>query len=156
MVGGNAYDQPADAELMIRWTQLNALLPAMQFSLAPWDYGEECTRICRKYADLHLEFAGRIQQLAEACTKDGQPIIRPLFWLAEQNERALTCSDEFLLGNDILAAPVVLPGIKQRNIYLPPGKWRDYWTGVVYSGDTEIRDYPAGLEHLPIFVRAAV
>ena len=57
MVGGNEYEEKADADMMIRWTQLNALLPSMQFSLAPWEYGEESAELCRRYADLHMEFA---------------------------------------------------------------------------------------------------
>ena len=153
MVGGNAYDEQASAELMIRWTQLNALLPAMQFSLAPWDYGEECTRICRQYAKLHLNFAAQILQLANESAQNGTPIIRPVWWLATQDERALTCNDEFLLGNDILVAPVLLPGATQRDIYFPPGKWRDFWNGTVYSGDTLLCAYPVSLESLPIFER---
>ncbi|MBK6646684.1 MAG: glycoside hydrolase [Anaerolineales bacterium] len=60
MVGGNEYDEKADAEMMIRWTQLNALLPAMQFSLAPWDYGADAAELCRRYANLHVEFAPKI------------------------------------------------------------------------------------------------
>jgi alpha-glucosidase (family GH31 glycosyl hydrolase) len=153
MVGGNAYDQQADAELMIRWTQLNALLPAVQFSLAPWDYGDDCVEICRRYADLHLEFAPRIQELAAETARTGSPIIRPLWWLAERDERALTCDDEFLLGNDILVAPVVKPGALTRDIILPHGRWREHWNGEVFDGDTVLKDYSAPLDVLPLFER---
>jgi alpha-glucosidase (family GH31 glycosyl hydrolase) len=153
MIGGNAYDDQADAELMIRWTQLNALLPAMQFSLAPWDFGDECSLLCRRYAELHRELAPRILELAAEAAQIGAPIIRPLWWLAPQDERALTCDDQFLLGDDILVAPVVRPGQRARNIYLPPGQWRDYWTGNVYDGDTVLKDFPAPLEILPLFLK---
>ena len=151
MVGGNAYEELADAELMIRWAQLNALLPAVQFSLAPWDYGEECDAICRRYAELHLEYSGRILELAAETTSNGSPIIRPVWWLAPYSEVALACDDEFLLGNDILVAPVVKPGITSRDIYLPPGLWRDHWNGTVLEGDSIIKDYPAPLDILPFF-----
>lgn len=152
MVGGNEYDDDhADAELMIRWTQLTALLPAMQFSLAPWDRGEKCTSICRKYAEIHLEFAPRIFALAVEATQTGAPIIRPVWWLAPQNEHALSCADQFLLGSDILVAPVMHPGQRARDIYLPPGKWRDYWNGQIYTGDAILKEYPTPLDILPIF-----
>ncbi|GAB4563741.1 MAG: glycoside hydrolase family 31 protein [Anaerolineales bacterium] len=154
MIGGNAYDELADAELMIRWTQLNALLPAMQFSLAPWDYGEQCNTLCRRYAHLHLQFAPRILELAHEAAQTGAPIIRPLWWLDPNDERALTCDDQFLLGNDILVAPVVRPGQRSRAITLPPGQWRDYWTGAQYAGHTVLQDFPAPLETLPLFVRS--
>ena len=153
MIGGNAYDEQPDAELMIRWTQLNALLPAMQFSLAPWEYGETCNIICRRYATLHLEFAPRILELANESARTGTPIIRPLWWLDPTDERALTCDDQFLLGEDILAAPVVRPGQRSREIYLPPGVWRDYWTGEQYPGPDVLTEFPAPLEMLPIFER---
>lgn len=153
MVGGNEYDEKADAEMMIRWTQLNALLPAMQFSLAPWDYGEESAEPCRRYANLHTEFAPRIIEIAKEATQTGMPIIRPVFWLDANNEDALTCDDEFLLGNDILVAPILFPGMRQRDIYFPPGDWQDHWTKQSFTGPVKIKDYPASLDVLPFFER---
>lgn len=44
MIGGNAYGEKPSKELFIRWVQVNALLPAMQFSLLPWDFDEEVNR----------------------------------------------------------------------------------------------------------------
>jgi alpha-glucosidase (family GH31 glycosyl hydrolase) len=153
MVGGNEYEEKASPELMIRWTQLNALLPAMQFSLAPWDYGEEANSICRRYAALHTEFAPKILELARAAAETGQPIIRPVFWLAPQDESALTCDDQFLLGDDILVAPVVTLGMRQRDILLPPGVWQDYWTKTMYVGEVKLKTYPVPLNVLPLFER---
>lgn len=153
MVGGNAYDEAADAELMIRWTQLNALLPSMQFSLAPWDYGEECMLLCRRYTELHTEFASRIIGNAHETTKTGAPIIRPVLWLDPSIVDALYCDDEFLLGDDFLVAPVVHPHTRQRDILLPPGRWKDYWTGEIFNGPTRLANYPAALDTLPLFER---
>ena len=153
MIGGNEYDEKATAEMMIRWTQLNALLPAMQFSLPPWEYGAESTRICRRYANLHTEFAPLIFKLAIESTQNGLPIIRPVFWLDPNNETALTCDNEFLLGDQFLVAPVVTPGTFRRDIYLPPGQWRDHWTKEIFAGPVLIKDYPAPLDTLPLFDR---
>jgi alpha-glucosidase (family GH31 glycosyl hydrolase) len=153
MIGGNAYAETPDAELMIRWTQLNALLPAMQFSLAPWDYGEACAAICRRYAELHAVFAPRIVRLAEHAARTGEPILRPVFWLAPHDEDAWLCDDEFLLGDEVLVAPVAHAGARRRDIYLPPGEWRDYWTGASFSGPVTLRDFSAPLEVLPLFER---
>jgi len=153
MIGGNEYDEKADAEMMIRWTQLNALLPAMQFSLPPWEYGEQSAELCRRYANLHTEFAPKIFEIAKESTRTGAPIIRPVFWLDVNNETALTCDDEFLLGDDILVAPVLFPQVRQRDIYLPPGTWQDHWTKQIFHGSMLIKDYPAPLEILPFFER---
>jgi alpha-glucosidase (family GH31 glycosyl hydrolase) len=138
---------------MIRWTQLNTLLPAMQFSLAPWDYGDECAEICRRYADLHTEFAPRILVLAAEAAKTGVPIIRPLWWNSLDDEQTLLCDDEFMLGNDILAAPVLTPGARTQDIYLPAGAWHDYWGGQLFEGNQRLNNYPAPLEKLPLFER---
>ncbi len=153
MVGGNEYEEKADAEMMIRWTQLNALLPAVQFSLPPWEYGAESADICRRYTNLHVEFAPKIITLANETVRTGMPIIRPVFWLAPGDERALACDDEFLLGDDILVAPVVSPGQRARDIYLPPGQWRDHWTRELFTGAVAIKEYPAPLDVLPFFER---
>lgn len=153
MVGGNEYDEKADAEMMIRWTQLNALLPAMQFSLAPWDYGADAAELCRRYANLHVEFAPKILEIAKSAIQNGQPIIRPIFWLDPSDERALTCDDEFLLGDEFLVAPVVTPNTTQRDVYLPKGKWQDVWTGEIATGNTLLENHPTPLDLLPIFKR---
>jgi alpha-glucosidase (family GH31 glycosyl hydrolase) len=153
MIGGNEYDEKADAEMMIRWTQLNALLPAMQFSLPPWEYSAESAELCRRYANLHVEFAPKIFALAKEATRTGAPVIRPVFWLAPDDECALVCDDEFLLGDEFLIAPVVTPKTFERDIYFPHGKWQDHWSGRVFTGPFIFTSYPAPLDILPIFKR---
>jgi len=140
------------AELMIRWTQLNALMQIMQFSIPPWEFGEECNRICRQYAQLHLEFIPQMQETARQATKTGAPVIRPVSWLAPHDERALLCDDQFLVGDNLVVAPVVEKGARKRDVYLPPGIWKDYWTSQRFRGPTVLEDYPAPLDILPIFI----
>ncbi|CAH1395545.1 unnamed protein product [Nezara viridula] len=60
---------------------------------------------------------------------------------------------EFLLGEDLLVAPVLEQGATSRDIYLPRGEWRDENTGKVYTGPTTLKKYPAPLEVLPYFER---
>jgi alpha-glucosidase (family GH31 glycosyl hydrolase) len=153
MVGGNEYEEKADADMMIRWTQLNALLPSMQFSLAPWEYGEESAKLCRRYADLHTKFAPMILKIAKSSIQNGLPIIRPVFWLAPDDERALVCDDEFLLGDEFLVAPVVTPNTVERDIYFPYGNWQDHWNRQIITGPFILKNYPAPLDILPVFKR---
>jgi hypothetical protein len=138
-------------ELFIRWTQLNALLPVMQFSITPWQFGVGCAAICHEYTDLHRQFAPLFQRLARKAAADGTPIVLPVFWLAPEDSRALECDDQFLIGEELLVAPVVHKGQRTRSIYLPPGDWRDHWTGKVYKGPQVLDDFPAPLERLPFF-----
>jgi myogenesis-regulating glycosidase len=140
-------------ELMIRWAQANVFLEVMQFSLAPWDFGEECSEICRKCAELHLEFLPTLQKFAREAVKTGEPIIRPVFWLAPSDEQALTCDDQFLVGDEILVAPVLFPKQTTREVYFPPGVWRDHWSGELFSGPSVVENYPAPLNKLPFFIK---
>jgi len=140
-------------ELMIRWAQANAFLEVMQFSLAPWDFGEECNEICRKSAELHLEFLPTLQKFARQAVETGEPIIRPVFWLAPMDEEALICDDQFLVGDEILVAPVLYPKQTTREIYFPPGIWRDHYSGELFTGPTIVENYPAPLSKLPFFIK---
>lgn len=152
MIGGNQYwENVADAELMIRWTQAVAPMPIIQFSLAPWRFGADCARICARYNRLHRELSARNIALAQ----DYAPIVRPLWWIAPQDPVALQCADQYLIGDDLLVAPVIQPGAEERDIYLPAGQWRSYWNDAEdHLGGRWLRDYPAPLDVLPLFIRA--
>jgi alpha-glucosidase (family GH31 glycosyl hydrolase) len=154
MIGGNAYHgQNADKELLIRWTQASAPMLAIQFSLAPWDYDPETVDICRKYATLHVDLLPERLRAARQATESGTPVIRPLFWANPHDAQALTTRDQYLLGESHLVAPVIVRGATSRDVYLPSGTWRDYWTGRVYDGGQWLHGFPAPLDTLPLFVK---
>lgn len=153
MIGGNNYgDRRCDKELLIRWTQLCAALPAMQFSIAPWHFDEETVAICRQYARLHQELGPVLDEVSAEARDTGAPMIRPLGWVWDA-EAAHRCDDQFLLGADCLVAPVVWPGQRARDVLIPPGVWRDHWTGREVEGPVLLRDHPAPLDRLPLFFR---
>lgn len=155
MIGGNAYGgEEPDAELLVRWTQLSALLPAMQFSVPPWSFDETANQICRRYALLHQELAPYIQTQLDETLRSGTPPVRPLFWHSPDDPATYAINDQFMLGENLLVAPVVQPGGRTRDIYLPRGNWRDRWNGQVYQGSQWLKDYPAPLEILPLFERS--
>lgn len=60
---------------------------------------------------------------------------------------------EYLLGEEILVAPVTKEDAVIRDIYLPTGKWRDANTNRVYAGPMWLKDYPAPLNVLPYFFK---
>jgi len=154
MIGGNAYNEEnPDCELLVRWTQLSALLPAMQFSIPPWQFGDETDALCRRYAVLHTELAPYIQSLVAQTLRDGTPVVRPLFWHAPTDQTALMLDDQFLLGDLLLVAPVLRAGQRTRSVYLPAGRWRDRWNGTVFDGPKWLDSYAAPLETLPLFER---
>ncbi len=159
MIGGGldsgyfgATAKGIDAELFVRWTEASALLPMMQYSYAPWRMEEKYVAICRKYSLLHKELGDYIYSLALDSIQSGLPMARPLFFRNPEDEKCYFISDQFMLGEKFLVAPVLSQGAASRDIYLPSGTWIDYWNGRVYQGGQTLKSYPAPLEVLPIFV----
>jgi myogenesis-regulating glycosidase len=154
MIGGNVYNgTKPDKELFIRWTQAVAPMLSMQFSAAPWDYDAETVEICRKYAQLHIDLAEARLAAARGTTETGDPVIRPVFWTFPLDPFAQSIDDQYLVGNAHLVAPILTANTTQRDILLPPGQWRDYWSNEIFQGNRWLRDYPAPLDTLPIFER---
>ena len=111
MIGGNAYGgEEPDAELLVRWTQLSALLPAMQFSVPPWAFDDATDAICRKYALLHQEIAPYIQSQIAETIRSGVPLVRPLFWHAPRRPGGADDGRRVSAGRRLLVAPVVPAG----------------------------------------------
>ena len=154
MIGGNGYNGvTADKELFIRWTQASAAMLAIQFSIAPWDYDDETITICRKYAKLHVDLLPQRLAAARQATQTGAPVIRPVFWHAPLDEQTFTIKDQYLLGDTLLVAPVITPATTSRDVYLPRGNWRNYWTGEQYTGGQWLTNVSAPLDTLPLFER---
>lgn len=69
--------------------------------------------------------------------------------------KMFACFTEYLLGEDILVAPVLEKGATNRDVYLPLGEWRDGNNkSILYKGPLWIRKYPADLSTLPYFIRS--
>lgn len=140
---------PSD-ELMVRWTEATALMPMMQFSYAPWHFAPGTEAAVRGFAVLHERLGPYLHQHAVNRTV---PLLRPL-WYADHDDASLfTVPDAFLLGPDLLAAPVVVAGAAKRDIRLPRGEWRDAWTGEIEMGGRLLCDYPAPCPGIPLFIR---
>ena len=153
MIGGNAYNaELPDRELLIRWTQVSALMPAMQFSIPPWIYDEETVAICRQYAVLHTQLVPDLQRALSEVLASGTPIVRPLWWHAPSEPATYTIDDQWFFGERWLVAPVIHPQTSTRSIYLPEGTWRDQ-QNTVYTGPTRLEAYAAPLDTLPLFER---
>ncbi|MHC5248511.1 glycoside hydrolase family 31 protein [Enterococcus sp. LJL90] len=155
MIGGGEFQSflgktQLDQELIVRSAQCSALMPMMQFSVAPWRVLDaEHLAICQAAAKLHVEFADYIIQLAQAAAKTGTPIIRPMIF--EFPEADLRFSHtQFMLGPEILVAPVLEKGAVTKEIYLPKGQWQAGFNQQVFTGPA-IETIPVELSTLPYF-----
>lgn len=163
MIGGNAYPNRTtvgsggkeglpDRELYIRWLELSAFMPAMQFSIPPWAYDDEVVEIAQKFTKLHETLvAPRVLELAGEVLNTGDPIIRPLWWIANNDEAASKIDSQFLIGDDLMVAPVLEPGKQERDIYLPAGRWRSYKGEHFDKGPMYLTDYPVDLDDIAYF-----
>ena len=154
MIGGGEYQSflnssMIDEELIVRSAQVHALMPMMQFSVAPWRVlSDSNEKICRKMANLHLQYGPQILKLAKVAALTGQPIVKPME-LAFPGKGYETIKDQFVLGNDIIVTPVVKKGERSRMVLLPKGKWIDD-LGKKHRGD-ELIKINVPLERLPYF-----
>ncbi|MBO5217821.1 MAG: glycoside hydrolase [Clostridia bacterium] len=127
-----------DEELFVRMAECSALFPMMQFSALPWRWlSKEGQRICKKMADLHAAVYPDIERWLIHAEKTGEPIIRSMEYQFPGcgYERLHT---QFMLGDDILAAPVVVKGARTKEVFIPEGRWIDQNTGKTYEGKSKI------------------
>jgi myogenesis-regulating glycosidase len=169
MIGGNAYviedngnidfdkDKFPEAELFVRWAQVSAFMPAMQFSIRPWLYNESSlnlnvNEICKNAVDIHENVVyPLLEKYANRSVETGEPIIRPVWWIDNSDEDSYLIDDEFLVGDEILVAPVVTQNATMREIFIPKGNW-NYTNGSIFIGPMKAV-FPAPLEHVPYFIR---
>ncbi len=129
MIGGGEYRDflpetfNLDEELFVRYAQCSALFPMMQFSAAPWRLlSDENQSYCREAANLHVEFGDYIYQEAKKGAATGIPIIRHMaFQYPHGNYEKVT--SQFMLGDEILVAPVIEKDAREKEIYFPEGAW---------------------------------
>ncbi len=162
-VGGDVggFAEMPSGELYARWLQAAALMPFFRSHSVgwvgdkePWAFGEEFTKINRATIELRYQFLPYLYTLFYNHEKTGEPVMRPLWYEFPEDKLTYLNSDQFMVGKDILVAPVIREGMRTRGIYLPVGaEWIDWHTGAkIESGKIHYLQTP--LDHLPIFIRA--
>lgn len=153
--------RPVGKELFLRWLQCGALFPLMRThhgTARPRNWhlarDRQTLAIYTRYARLHMLLFPYWASLREEYRRAGVPPLRPLCWL-DNRPQVWPRGDQFLIGDRLLAAPVLRPRARKRRLYLPAAAAAgvDWWSG---------RSYPAGstatvtapLSRLPLFVRA--
>jgi alpha-glucosidase (family GH31 glycosyl hydrolase) len=143
----------------MRWVQLGALSPTMRDMYGMqrdpvdlWTDGETLA-LFRAYARMHRVLQPYLYYYAQVAHRSGLPILRPLFLNYPADDTTYALNDQYLIGDDLLVAPVLEAGQSERRLYLPSGRWRDYWTGVVQQEPGWIT-VAAPLQRAPLFIRA--
>ncbi|XP_050732593.1 uncharacterized protein LOC127006577 isoform X50 [Eriocheir sinensis] len=141
-----------DRELYIRWIEAAAFLPAMQISVLPSTYGEEVEELAQEYLAKRKELVlPRLLARVRDGLDHGRPLITPLSIFVPDDPEAAKVDDEWMIGDDLLVAPVTHRGERKRTFYLPKGIWRDEIDGHLRSGGRWVKNYKVPLTKIPHF-----
>ncbi|MHB8509394.1 MAG: TIM-barrel domain-containing protein [Candidatus Dormibacteria bacterium] len=158
-IGGFYADDPGrpDDELYARWAWLGLLLPVARFHgvgpREPYEYGDEACAAVLTAARLRYSLLPYMVRHMPRGRASDISLLRPLLLGWSQDRRCADEDTEFLLGPDLLVAPVMEPG-GQRTVYLLEGEWGDWWSGEVLFGPCEFQvDVP--LHRVPLYQRGA-
>ena len=158
-IGGYYPTTAASGELFARWFQFGAFCPIFRAhgrvwrERLPWAYGNEIEAICRRYLELRYRLMPYTYTLAWQAHRSGLPLMRPLVLNHAADSRTWQLGSEYLWGDDLLVAPVTREGATRWPVYLPEGRWHDFWTHEAYEGPGGIT-VESPLDRLPLFVRA--
>lgn len=149
-----------DMELFVRWWQLATFLPQLHFLTPPVMYRDQgIAPVGRKLKAIRDNVVNPLLVKVAADAMDSSlPLIRPLWMLNPHDEKCLVISDQFLLGDQLMVAPVLEPGLTQRTVYLPSSAdgdnivWKRGTDGPYYEGGQTL-DIAAPLDEVIYFQR---
>ncbi len=157
-IGG--FTGEPDGELFTRWIQFGVFSPLMRAHSAgdtrerePWSFGPELEAINKKFIELRYRLLPYIYSAFWENHRYGFPILRSVVMVEQEEKANQFREDEFTFGDKILVSPVAEPGQESKVVYLPKGKWYDYWSHELFEGGIE-HTVATPLDSMPIFVKA--
>jgi len=156
-IGGFA-EQP-QGELFARWIQLGIFHPFCRVHSSgdhgnqePWAFDEEVTDIVRKFIELRYQLLPYLYTTFWQYVDEGIPMIKSLVLFDQEDIHTHYRNDEFIFGDKILVCPIQEPNARGRRMFVPRGKWYNYWTNEVIIGGKETW-VDADIDSMPIFVK---
>jgi alpha-glucosidase (family GH31 glycosyl hydrolase) len=155
------------AELYIRASQMAAFCPIMQYHAeskaefnqdrTPWNIAERTgdmrvIEIYRNYAQLRMNLLPYIYNEALKSSNSGIPMMRTLFMEYPDDINCAGIEDEYMFGDALLVCPVIREGAVKREVYLPEGKWMDFYDNRIYEGGRKI-EADAPIDMIPVYVK---
>lgn len=146
-------------ELLIRWMEMNAfgLVFRTHLGLKPSiaaqiDTSEKTIKAFAKWSKVFAELKEYKQPYIKEAANKGIPVVRPMFVEFPRDEKSYYLNDQYMLGNKLLVAPVLKPGVSKRKVYFPKGEWKHYFDGSVIKSDGEVKEVAAPLGKPPVFI----
>jgi alpha-glucosidase (family GH31 glycosyl hydrolase) len=154
----SALTMPTDQELWYRWVTLGALSPVMRThhgrsALVGYQWEADAGSVAhfRRWARLHMQLVPYLQGLARTAEATGLPLVRLTALEFPGDDRAWTLTDQYMLGDRILVAPVVRQGATERTVHVPPGTWYPLLGGAAVAGAQDVA-IAAPIAELPALV----
>ncbi|MCW0313709.1 Sulfoquinovosidase [Pantoea ananatis] len=160
-IGGytTLYGMKRSKELLLRWCDFNAFTPMMRTHEGnrpgdnwQFDSDEETIAHFARMSTIFTTLKPYIKQAVAQNAHSGLPVMRPLFLHYEADARTYTLKYQYLLGRDLLVAPVYEEGRRDWSLYLPEDRWVNMWTGETLNGGDITVAAPMGQP--PVFYRA--
>jgi alpha-glucosidase (family GH31 glycosyl hydrolase) len=161
-IGGyqSSTNPTSTKELFFRWTELGAWSPVMRthHGTAPkleWSWDKDAATIdhFRRYAKLHTALVPYLESLAKTASESGLPIWRGLMLGYPDDAAVWPITDEVMIGDGVLLAPVMTKDATSRAVYLPKGRWYPWAAGAAVDGAaTTMASAPVA--EIPVFARA--
>jgi Glycosyl hydrolases family 31 TIM-barrel domain/Glycosyl hydrolase family 31 C-terminal domain/Domain of unknown function (DUF5110)/NPCBM-associated, NEW3 domain of alpha-galactosidase/IPT/TIG domain len=148
-------------DLYLRWLQLGTFQPIMrehsnagQNPRLPWEYDAATQAVGDEFLQLRESLVPYLYTLAQQASASGLPMTQALYLDYPGQAAAYDHPGEYLLGRDMLVAPVTTPGsVATTTVWFPPGRWTDWFTGATFTGpSTQTLAVP--LDRMPVFVKA--
>ena len=156
-IGGFA-EQP-QGELFTRWIQLGAFHPFFRVHSSgdhgdqePWAFDEDVTAIVRKFIEIRYQLLPYLYTAFWHHVNEGTPILKSLVLFDQDDVHTHYRTDEFIYGDKILICPIMEPNAKGRRMYIPKGKWFNFWTDEIKIGGRE-KWVDADIDSMPVFVK---
>lgn len=147
------FPDPPGNNVTARWAQFSSFCTIFETAGTPYNYPVKYRNIFRKYAELYTQLFPYRWTYARLAHEFGHPVTRAMVLEYPDDPEGYVQKFEYLYGEWILVAPVVNASYT-RDVYLPEGKWYDWWSGKAYKGPVTLHDYPAPEDILPLFIKA--
>lgn len=155
----SGFGLDSSEELFIRWMEMGPFIPIFRNHSnmytrrqEPWAFGPRAEKIAKKSIELRYELLPYIYDLYYISHKEGLPIFRPMIMEYEKDMNLLNIREQFMLGENMLVAPVLYEGERSKTIYLPKGIWFNYFTMEKLQGGKWYK-LPCELDEILVFVK---
>ena len=155
----SGFGLDSSEELFIRWMEMGTFIPIFRNHSnmytrrqEPWAFGPRAEKIAKKSIELRYELLPYIYDLYYISHKEGLPIFRPMIMEYEKDMNLLNMREQFMLGENMIVAPVLYEGERSKTVYLPKGSWFNYFTMEKLQGGKWYK-LPCELDEILVFVK---